>query len=206
MNKVCIVTSFASYESILKHKDSILVGVEKGIKHIFDLGLIPSFCVSDFDTLDYKEIEEDVKNINILKLPSEKDYSDTEFALIKSIELFNPSEVVILCSLSSRYDHSHSLLLLLKKYINNNVKLVDDLNMIRAFEKGNYYINKEDYSYLGVFGFPSGVITLKEVKYEVSDYKLDFCETKAISNEIINEFANIDVKEGNILLVLSRDK
>lgn len=206
MNKVCIVTSFASYESILKHKDSILVGVEKGIKHIFDLGLIPSFCVSDFDTLDYKEIEEDVKNINILKLPSEKDYSDTEFALIKSIELFNPSEVVILCSLSSRYDHSHSLLLLLKKYINNNVKLVDDLNIVRVLKNENYYINKEDYTYLGVFGFPNAIISMKNVKYEVSDYKIDFCETRAISNEFVDDVALIEVKEGNLLLVLSKDK
>ena len=206
MNRVVIVTSYASDELILHYKDSILIGVEKGIKNILKLGLFPSFSVSDFDTLNYEDIKDKIDSNNIKILPSEKDYSDTEESIILSKEKYNPDEIVILCSLEKRYDHSHSLLLLLKKYSEYNIKLVDDYNLIKVYEKGTYILSNYNYSYLGIFGFPKGKVSLKGVKYEVCDYELDFIETKAISNEFSDLEARLDVSKGSILLVLSKDK
>ena len=79
-------------------------------------------------------------------------------------------------------------------------------NLIKVYEKGTYILSNYNYSYLGIFGFPKGKVSLKGVKYEVCDYELDFVETKAISNEFSDLKARLDVLKGSILLVLSKDK
>lgn len=203
MNKVVIVTSFASCSLIDLYKNESLICVEKGINKVLNLGLKPLLCISDFDTLNYDDIND--KNLNIIKLPCEKDYSDTEEAIKKAIELYNPKEIIILCSLEKRYDHSHSLLLLLKKYKIYDIKLIDDNNFIKVLSKGKYIIKKDEYKYLGVFGFSTGLLSIKGVKYSVNNYYLDFCETKAISNDIIEDEIEINVLSGDILLILSKD-
>lgn len=201
MDKVIIVTSFTSEKMILKYKDYPLIGVEKGIKKILDLNLKPVFAISDFDTFSLDEITN--IDFEIEKLPSEKDYSDTEYALIRARELYKDVEIVILGSLSKRYDHSHALLLLLKKY--SNVVLEDENNAIYCFEKGDYGLFKEDYSYLGIFGFPSCKVSLEGVYYKVENLELSFVETKAISNSFINDYVDVHVLKGTLLLVLSKD-
>lgn len=203
MDKIVIVTSFASEYLINKYKNEILIGVENGINKILNLKLKPSVCISDFDTINYDKICN--KDLNIIKLPCEKDFSDTEEAIKKAIELYNVKEIIILCSLEKRYDHSHSLLLLLKKYKDYDIKLIDDNNLIKVLSNGKYLIKKDDYKYLGVFGFPKGVLSISGVKYDVNNYYLDFCETRAISNDILDDEIEINVISGDILLTLSKD-
>ncbi len=203
MDKVIIVTSFASDSLIDLYKNEALICVEKGINKVLNFGLKPLLCVSDFDTFNYNDINN--KGLNIIKLPCEKDYSDTEESIKKTIEIYDPKEIIILCSLEKRYDHSHSLLLLLKKYKDYDIKLIDDNNFIKVLSKGKYIIKKDKYKYLGVFGFPIGLLSIKGVKYAVDNYYLDFCETKAISNDIIEDEIEINVLSGDILLILSKD-
>ena len=58
-------------------------------------------------------------------------------------------EMVILASLKGRYDVTHNLLLLTKKYPNCKVSIEDDTSMVTYLKKGSHLIQKQDYKYMG---------------------------------------------------------
>ena len=47
------------------------------------------------------------------------------------------------------------------------------------------------------------VITLEGFKYPLVEYKLDYKDTLCVSNEILEEFGNVKVRNGKIIVVHS---
>ena len=205
MRKVVIVTSFASKNSILKYSNTPLIGVEKGIELINKCGLTPVLGIGDFDTLDYKTALNYLKPNQIVRLNPHKDMTDTE-AAVDYMQKLGFDEMIILSSIKGRYDHVHSLLLLLKKYSQCKLSIEDDNNLITYLEKGNHIIQKQDYKYVGFFGFPEAIISVDNSAYKVKKLKLKFTETKAVSNELLDRVAEIDVHKGGVLVVQSKEK
>lgn len=204
MKKAVIVTSFASKELIMKYKDLPLIGVEKGIELIANLKLPISLAIGDFDTLDYKDALKYVKQEQIFKLSPHKDYSDTESA-VEVMQKYGFDEIIILGTLQGRYDHTHALLILTCKYPKCKISLEDDMNKIFYLSKGSYAIEKGDFKYIGFFGFPKAVISVENSQYNSKKLKLDFTQTKAISNQLIDRIAEIDVHKGGILVIQSKE-
>lgn len=205
MRKIVIVTSYASKNSILKYAKVPLIGIERGIELIAKCGLPIALGIGDFDTLDYKEATKYLKPSQIVRLNSHKDLSDTE-AAVEHMQKLGFDEMIILCSLKGRYDHSHALLLLTKKYSNCKICLEDDNNYIYYLEKGTHIIQKQDYKYIGFFGFPEAVISVDNSAYNSRKLKLNFTETKAISNELLDRVAEIEIHKGGVLVVQSKEK
>lgn len=173
MRKVVIVTSFASKNSILKYSNTPLIGVEKGIELINKCGLTPVLGIGDFDTLDYQTALNYLKPNQIVRLNPHKDMTDTE-AAVDYMQKLGFDEMIILSSIKGRYDHVHSLLLLLKKYSQCKLSIEDDNNLITYLEKGNHIIQKQDYKYVGFFGFPEAIISVDNSAYKVKKLKLKF--------------------------------
>lgn len=205
MKKAILVTSSASNELITKYKDFPLIGIEKGIEKIKKLNLKVALAISDFDTMPYEKALEIVPKNKVIKLSSQKDDSDTEAAIKKLLEL-GYDEFVILASLQKRYDHSHALLLLTKKYFPYQIYIEDDYNSITYFEKGDYTIARSSYRYFGVFGFPNAVVTMESSLYPMKRLKLDFVTTIAISNQLIERTAIFKVLKGGVLFVQSKER
>ena len=78
--------------------------------------------------------------------------------------------------------------------------------IITYLEKGNHIIQKQDYKYVGFFGFPEAIISVDNSAYKVKKLKLKFTETKAVSNELLDRVAEIDVHKGGVLVVQSKEK
>lgn len=205
MRKVVIVTSYANKNSILKYAKVPLIGVEKGIELIAKCNLPIALGIGDFDTIDYQTALKYIKANQIVRLNPHKDMSDTE-AAVNYMQKLGFDEMVILCSLKGRYDHSHALLLLTKKYPNCKISLEDDNNYISYLKKGNHVIQKQEYRYVGFFGFPEAVITIENSAYNAKKLKLSFTETKAISNEFLDRVAEIEIHRGGVLVVQSKEK
>lgn len=205
MRKVVIVTSFASKACIMKYAKIPLIGVERGIELIAKCGLPIALGIGDFDTLDYQTALEYLKPNQIVRLNPHKDLSDTE-AAVSYMQKLGFDEMIILCSLKGRYDHAHALLLLTKRFPKCKIYLEDENNFITYYGKGNHVIQKQDYRYVGFFGFPEAVISVDNSAYKAKKLKLDFTETKAISNELLDRVAEIDVHKGGVLVVQSKEK
>ncbi|CDC45633.1 thiamine pyrophosphokinase [Firmicutes bacterium CAG:449] len=205
MKKVIIVTPFASKTSILKYSKIPLIGIENGIELISKCNLPVALGIGDFDTLDYQTALKYLKPNQIVRLDPHKYMTDTE-AAVSYMQKLGFDEMIILCSLSKRYDQAHALLLLTKKYPKCKIYLEDDNNFITYYGKGNHVIQKQDYRYVGFFGFPTAVIGFDNSSYKNKKIKLDFTETKAISNELLDRVVEIDVYKGGVLVVQSKEK
>ncbi len=206
MSKVILVTGSADENLVSSYASFPMIGVEKGNEILLKQNLKPFYALGDFDSYNRENIAKILPSEKIITLKQEKDESDTEAALKFAINHLGASEIVILASLYGRYDHSHALLLLLRKYRKIHLQIEDAHNRILYFEKGNHIISQEEYPYIGLFGFPNAVVTMENTKYPVKKMKLSFCEVKAISNVIQSRVSLFTVHKGSVLVVLSRDK
>lgn len=204
MKKVVLVTSLASKKSIMKYQNLPLIGIERGIELIAKCNLPIALGIGDFDTLDYELVSKYLKPNQIVRLKKEKDLSDTEAAVIHMQKL-GFDEIVILASLAKRYDHSHALLLLTNKFYKCKIYIEDDNNFVTYLAKGSHLIQRQDYNYIGFFGFPKAVVSLDNSKYPMKKMKLDFTTTKAISNELLERVVSLEVHKGGVLVVQSKD-
>lgn len=204
MKKVVLVTSLASKKSIMKYHNLPLIGIERGIELIAKCNLPIALGIGDFDTLDYELVSKYLKPNQIVRLKKEKDLSDTEAAVIHMQKL-GFDEIVILASLAKRYDHSHALLLLTNKFSKCKIYIEDDNNFVTYLAKGSHLIQRQDYKYIGFFGFPKAVVSLDNSKYPMKKMKLDFTTTKAISNELLERVVSLEVHKGGVLVVQSKD-
>jgi len=205
MRKVVIVTSYASKNLILKYAKTPLIGVEKGIELIAKCGLPIALGIGDFDSLDYATALEYLKPNQIVRLNPHKNISDSEEA-VDYMQKLGFDEMVILCSLKGRYDHTHSLILLTKKFPKCRIYLEDDNNFITYYNKGSHVIQKQDYRYIGFFGFPQTIVSSETLLNTSKKIKLDFTDTNSISNELLDRVVEIDVHKGGVLVVLSKEK
>lgn len=205
MKTVVIVTPFADITLIQKYHDFPSIAVESGFLKLISLGIKPIKVIGDFDSSSLESIKNKTDDQNLIVLPTHKDFSDTEEAIILAKKM-GYDNIILLASLGGRYDHAHSLLLCLKKYYSLSITLEDLNNRIHYLKKGSFKIEKEPYPYFGIFGFPKAVITLKGVAYPLTRKKIKFDETLVISNEVNSENALVKVIRGQVLLIESKDQ
>ena len=179
-----------------------LVGVDRGAFFLAQQHLKMDLAIGDFDSVTAREflfIQEHATEI--ILMPKEKDFSDSEYALMKLNEM-DFDEIIIFGGLGKRWDHSYLNLRLLEKYPQAILK--DDYNEISMIETGIYTIEKKDFRYLSLMPICEGMITIQGVKYPLSKRKISAKDTYLVSNEILDDYAQISL-EGRALLFLSGD-
>ena len=138
-----------------------------------------------------------------------KDDTDTEFAIRQAMEL-GAKEIVILGGTGTRLDHvlgNISLLGIgLKEGI--SIQLVDVHNRIRMIDKSLQLRKDKQFgnmvSLVPYFGAVKG-LNLKGFKYPLQDFTMGGFSSLGISNEIVDEVAEINFAEGYLIVIESRD-
>ena len=179
-----------------------LVGVDRGAFFLAQQHQKMDFAIGDFDSVTEEEflfIQEYAKEIFVI--PREKDFSDSEYALMKLNEM-DFSEIIIYGGLGKRWDHSYLNLRLLKKY--PQAVLKDGYNEISMIETGHYTIEKKNFRYLSLMPICEGMITIQGVRYPLNKRKISANDTYLVSNEILDDYAQISL-EGRALLFLTKD-
>lgn len=221
MNKTLILTGgdinleFAkNYCS--KHVFHTVFAVDGGLKAADRLSIIPDYIVGDFDTVSplllYKY--ENMENITIERFKPEKDFTDTQIAVMKAIEE-NSFSIHILGGTGSRLDHTIANIQLLQSALECGIEamIVSETNRIRLLgdKRKHIVLNKEDsmYKYVSLIPLSEKVssVTTMGMKYNVSNF--DFCIDKnismGVSNEIKESKAEIKITDGKLLLIESND-
>ena len=204
MRKVVIVTHIAQKNSILKYSNIPLIGVGNGVDVIARCNLPIALGIGNFDTLDYQNVTSILKPNQIVRLNNENNISEVEGA-VDYMQKLGFDEMIILSSLKERYDITHQLLLLTKKYPNCKITIEDENNSVTYLKKGSHVIQKQDFKYVGLFGFPEAVISVDNSQYKSKKMKLSFTDTKSISNSILDRVIEMEVYKGGVLLVLSKE-
>lgn len=186
-----------------------IIAVDKGLEMLNKINMIPNYIIGDFDSVSENILQEYTeKNIKIVKLNPEKDYTDTHMALKLAIEL-ESKEIYILGALGRRIDHALANIHILKEALENDIecKILDENNEIELITTGKKWLQNVEYKYISLIPLTTKVegITLTGFKYPLNDAVLEIGHSIGVSNELIKDTATIDVKSGILIMIKSKD-
>ena len=191
--------------------DFTVISVDGGFYHLEFLKISPDIILGDFDSVD-SNLFLKYGNAEIIEYNSEKDYTDTEIAIRKAIELDFENIYMVGCT-GERLDHTlaNIFLLSLIKENGKNGYIIDSNNRIELLEnesKNLKILNSEYISILPLTNIDS--VTITGLKYNLKDVALRFASTLTISNELSKNEGNITPKvklgHGKGLLIYSEDR
>ncbi len=201
-------TLYANHISEKPQKEDLVIAADVGVLNALNMGAHPDVMVGDFDTLDASELPKETETI---RLPAEKDMTDTQFAVNLALER-GASELVIVGSLEGRVDHTVSLLAIPelmweRKEGRVPTILTNGKNRVRFLRNSGVILMREQYRYFSILAVDEKVkgVTLEGCKYPLKNATLFRSHQWAVSNEIEGNCALIEVRRGGVLVVESMD-
>lgn len=196
------ITSYDFVKPFIEKCDFV-ISADGGYDHLKRMGIYPDLAVGDFDSITGKIIAP-----KVITLPKEKDDTDTIFAAKTAIQK-GYNEIYLFGMLGGRLDHTIANIQLLLFLSENNIKaFIIDLNTILTVIKNQEIsISPSDNYLFSVFSLTekSEGVTIKNAKYELSDYNLKNNFPLGVSNEFIHsQNALIKVILGALLIVINK--
>ena len=164
-------------------------------------GLNINVLLGDFDSIN-AEILEKISNTHI-KIVHAPDQSKTDLEKgLHYIDATNATNVYICAATGRRLQHTLYNLRILKKYHRpeRSMILISDAEIIRFYRDTEIKISGHIKDCIAVLGFPHAVITTTGLKYDVTDYPLQFEQYNNISNELVASEASIKIS-GDALVI-----
>lgn len=188
-----------------------LIGIDRGLNFCYQQGLVPNYIVGDFDSIDQEVISfyRNRTQIPIREFRPEKDATDTQIALELACEI-GSTDIFILGATGGRLDHFwgnvQSMAIPAKKNI--RTVMADSQNWITLLTEGICIRKEEQYGkYVSFFPLGDCVegLTLKGFKYPLTEHRLVNTDGLTVSNEIVEDTANIKFRQGLLLMIMSND-
>lgn len=184
------------------NNSDFVIAVDGGLKILDRVSINPDLIIGDMDSLD-KETFLKYDNIKKERYPAEKDFTDSELAIQKAINL-NPGKISILAATGSYIDHSYANIINLLRNFNSKIdmKIVTGNSIIFPII-GKQIIKNSSGKRFSVFpiGETKGII-LEGCKYTFKD-KSDLLPIDySISNVITKNNACIGVNKGMLVCIL----
>lgn len=194
-----------------KNAFDFLTAVDHGLQFFYDAGLAPDLAVGDFDSADKETLRhfQEMEGIEWRKLVPEKDDTDTE-AAIRQVIAKGYAQIHVLGATGSRLDHVLGNIGLLGIGLEEGAEIfiVDSHNRIRMIRDNITLLKKERFGdYVSLLPVSEAVfgVTLIGMKYPLNDHTLTPFNSLGISNEMIEERAEIRLKGGTLLVLETRD-
>lgn len=192
-----------------KYPSDCTIGVDLGAYRVVEQNETLDIAFGDFDSISTDQF---VRILNscakILKYDENKDKTDTELALAHAITQ-KPKVINLFGATGRRIDHFLSVLNFYRLTIDHNIKLniIDSYNKIYLLKPGFHVILKSEYKYISFFSYNENVsdLSTKGLKYDLSNYLLNNHDSLCVSNEFIEESAEISFTKGYLLIVESSD-
>ena len=196
---------------ILRAAEDLVIAVDGGLPRLLDAGIRPDLCLGDFDSLDsryapYLKKLEETEPERILRLPCEKDDTDTVYACRVCLER-GYREICIYGGLGGRLDHTMANVQTLAW-----IRDQGGFGCLAGKKTLAYVIRKErillpegyegTFSLFALDGRVTGV-TLEGMKYPLSGADLTNTFPLGVSNEVrADRRAAVTVREGLALMIL----
>lgn len=178
-------------------QDCFFIYCDGGLSHEHEL-YPANLIVGDFDSYDMT-----VRDNEIIKLPCEKDDTDSVFA-VKTALLRGFDDIILIGVTGGRPDHSlcniYSLLMI--HDAGKNARVIGDGFVMRIVDESPAYVKKgcRYFSLIAIDGDASGV-SITGAKYELEDACITSSYQYGVSNEVTSESACVSVKNGRLLLI-----
>ena len=195
-------------ENITEHPkaDDLTIAADSGYKNAQKLGDRVQLLVGDFDSLGKGEKVDE--KVEVLTVPAEKDFTDTQLAVETAIKR-GARDIVIIGGLSGRLDHTLSNLAILKDLCDKQIYclITDGKNRVRYIRSTSTLISRSGYKYLSLIADGEKVkgVSIEDCKYPLENATLTSAYQYAISNEITGNCALVSVKKGGLYIVESAE-
>ena len=201
-------TVFCEYVTEKPEKGDLIIAADAGYLTAQKMGVKPDVLLGDFDTLGVENIPDDIE---CLRVPAEKDDTDTQLAIKTAIER-GVGEIVIIGGLSGRLDHTLSTLAILEdlwERKNDRIYaiLTDGKNRVRFLRNSGTILPRSQYRYFSLIAADDIVkgVTLDGCKYPLKNGRISRRYQWAVSNEITGNCALIEIKRGGVWVIESMD-
>lgn len=190
------------------HGHDYILCADGGIRYIYEINRKVDAIIGDLDSVDGQFpsfIEKN--NIPIIKFPVEKDETDTELA-IDHLVAHGCTHITLMGAIGTRMDHTLANILLLKRLAEKNVhgKIVNENNTI-VLSNDYYKLKRKENHYVSIIPITNcgAIVSLKGFYYTLTDNLIEYGSTLGISNRLIEEEGEIFIKNGEALIIESRD-
>ena len=184
--------------------DDLKISADCGYENAKKLGITPDFAVGDFDS---GKIDELPRETEIIEVPAEKDFTDTQLAIDVALE-HGADSIVIIGGLSGRLDHTMANLSLLEKLWKAGIRgiITDGNNRVRYIERTSELVPNSGFKYLSLIASDKEAkgVSLEGCKYPLKNARLERTNTTlTTSNEILKNCALVSVKKGGLFIIES---
>ena len=201
-------TVFDEYVSEKPEKGDLVIAADAGYLTAKKMGITPAILLGDFDTLGEENIPD---GIECLRVPAEKNETDTQLAVRVAIER-GAGEIVIVGGLGGRIDHTLSTLAILEdlwERKNDRIFaiLTDGKNRVRFLRNSGTILPRSQYRFFSLIAADETVkgITLEGCKYPLKNGRISRRNQWAVSNEITGNCALIEIGRGGVWVIESMD-
>ena len=207
----CVILSAGPVEDSerlrpLLKTDDWFIAADGGGRLAAALGVKPAVLVADFDSSAPPDTGGDTE---IVRLPMEKDWTDTQAAAMLALDRGYRDFLLLGCT-GGRLDHTASNLVLLEWIAGRGglPVMVDEDNEVRFLE-GPVELrlaNRPPYRYLSLIPLDRTLtgVTLRGLKYPLTDARLTRGDTLSVSNEPQGSEMTVSLASGRALLIRSQ--
>jgi thiamine pyrophosphokinase len=185
--------------------NDLTIAADSGYSNAKTLGDSVQILVGDLDSLDRSKID---GKPEIITVPAEKDFTDTQLAVETALKR-GADDIVIIGGISGRLDHTLSNLAILKDLSDRGIYalMADGKNRVRYIRATSTLIARSGYTYLSLIADGDKVkgVSIEGCKYPLDNAVLNDRYQYAVSNEIVGNCALISVKKGGLYIVESAD-
>jgi len=201
------IEDYTHYSEYLRTAN-LVICADGGATHARKFGIMPDILVGDFDSLS----EEDFNffrqsGVEIIKYPSHKDMTDAEIAAELAVSK-GCTELIFIGATGTRLDHSLSNVFMLKTLLERGVKglIVNEHNEI-CLIVNHVKLHKERNERVTLLPLTETVegVSTKGLYYELKDATMKLGSTLGVSNEFVDETAEVTIKRGLLLVIKARD-
>lgn len=190
----------------LLREDDWIVAADGGVRLAEKLGVRPDLIVADFDSGSREEAE--CLGVRLHILPQEKDTTDTQEAAAEAFELGYRSFLLLGCT-GGRLDHMMGALCVMQWIARRggHAVLADEHNRLMLVGPGEWEIAPHPGWKLSLlaYGGPVSGVTLRQVRYPLTEATLTTDNPIGVSNEFEEKPAKIRFRSGFLQIFLSRD-
>lgn len=202
-------------------KEQIVIAVDGGLKFCYENHIPVNYVVGDFDTIE-PEILAYYKRLGkagFKTYKAEKDMTDTKAALELAVQLAKQpcqnqgeqTEIILLGGTGTRMDHTLANIGCLTYALEQQIplKIIDSHNCMYAYDH-SFAIHRKQLIYtkylsLMAMGTKVNNLTIRGLKYQVENITLPLLSDWGVSNELLEEKAEITFSDGILLVIESRD-
>lgn len=121
----------------------------------------------------------------------------------------NTKNITIIGAIGTRIDHVLANINILKIALDNKIdaRIIDENNEIKLLNRKTDIKKCKEYKYISFIPLTTYAegITLKGFKYEIENYTLQVGDSIGVSNEQILDIAQVDINNGILIMIKSKD-